>query len=66
MNKKRTDPSKRERTKNKQRNLKEYLNSEEAHSTLQAILRESDELVDSIERGSRLDSVLFRATCSVS
>ncbi|MGO8822366.1 MAG: hypothetical protein ACLQO6_14255 [Desulfomonilaceae bacterium] len=66
MNKKRTDPSKRERTKDKQRNLKEYLNSEEAHSTLQAILRESDELVDSIERGRRLDSVLFRATCSVS
>lgn len=66
MNKKRTDPGKRDGTAKEQRNLREYLSSEEAHSTLQAILRESDELIDSIERGRRLDSVLFRATCSVS
>lgn len=66
MSKKKIDLSERDGATKEQRNLREYLSSEEAHCTLQAILRESDELVDSIERGRRLDSVLFRATCSVS
>jgi hypothetical protein len=66
MSKKKIDLSKRDGTTKELRHLREYLRSEEAHCTLQAILRESDELVDSIERGRCLDSVLFRASCSVS
>ncbi|MHB8202505.1 MAG: hypothetical protein ACYDHG_02235 [Desulfomonilaceae bacterium] len=66
MKKKQIDLSKSDGDTKAQRNLRDYLSSEEAHCTLQAILRESDELVDSIERGRRLDSVLFRTTCSVS